>query len=92
MAYQLPSPKKKWIQPNKGDSFGNLWSTFNMDFDVMPLATMIAAIEPEWVNIGADSQGHKLPEPDTDKIEDLMEKLRTFTKVIPKDNLKRLYK
>ena len=25
---------KKWIQPNKGDIFGNLWATFNMDFDV----------------------------------------------------------
>ena len=62
-----------------------------MDFDVMPLATMIAAIEPEWVNIGADSQGHNLPEPNTDKIESLIRKLKTFTEVKYKSNLKRLY-
>lgn len=30
----IPTESKKWIQPNKSDIFGNLWSTFNMDFDV----------------------------------------------------------
>lgn len=31
----IPTKEKKWIQPNKGDVFGNLWATFNMDFDSM---------------------------------------------------------
>lgn len=31
--YQTPTESKKWIQPNKGDVFGNLFATFNMDFD-----------------------------------------------------------
>ena len=31
--YELPTQEKKWIQGNKGDVIGNLWSTFNMDFD-----------------------------------------------------------
>ena len=61
-----------------------------MDFDVIPFATIIAALEPEWVNIGADSGGHDLPEPNKEKIEELYHKLITFTEVKYKSNLKRL--
>ncbi|MCH7640974.1 hypothetical protein IID22_02105 [Patescibacteria group bacterium] len=32
---QIPDKNKRWIQPNRGDSFGNLFATFNMDFDVV---------------------------------------------------------
>ena len=32
-AFQIPSKEKKFIQPNKSDTFGNLFSTFNLDFD-----------------------------------------------------------
>ena len=31
--YKIPTQEKKWIQPNRGDILGNLWATWNMDFD-----------------------------------------------------------
>lgn len=61
-----------------------------MDFDVIPLATMIAAIEPEWVNIGADSGHNKLDEPPKEKILKLINYLEQITKVHQKPNLKRI--
>src|SRR3990167_10986940 len=33
MPFSIPTKEKLWIQPNKGESFGNLYATFNMDFD-----------------------------------------------------------
>jgi protein gp37 len=61
-----------------------------LDFDLEPLVEMIKRIAPEWVNIGADSKGHNLPEPSKEKIEALITELRKFTEVKIKDNLKRL--
>jgi len=61
-----------------------------MDFDVMHLGDWIKRINPEFVNIGADSKGHNLPEPSKEKIEALIKELKKFTKVNLKDNLKRL--
>lgn len=54
------------------------------------LISFIKRIRPSWVNIGADSQGHNLPEPDPAKIRDLVAALSEFTEVKIKDNLKRL--
>lgn len=34
MGFQIPTKDKKWIQANKSDVFGNLFSTWNMDFDI----------------------------------------------------------
>lgn len=51
----------------------------------------IKKINPEWVNIGADSKGHHLPEPSKEKIETLIKELGKFTEVRLKPNLKRLY-
>jgi len=62
-----------------------------MDFDVMILRGMIKNINPEFVNIGADSKGHNLPEPGWFKIGKLIKELEKFTQVNLKDNLKRLY-
>lgn len=31
--FQIPDKNKKWISVNKGDLYGNLAATFNMDFD-----------------------------------------------------------
>jgi len=62
-----------------------------MDFDLIPFAEMIKKINPESVNIGADSKGHNLPEPSSEKIGELIEELSQFAKVNLKDNLKRLY-
>ena len=61
-----------------------------MDFDLEILVDWIRLIKPEFVNIGADSKGHNLPEPSWDKIQRLIEKLEKFTKVNLKDNLQRI--
>jgi len=61
-----------------------------MDFDLEIMVKWIKAINPTWVNIGADSKGHNLPEPSKEKIEALIKELDKFTEVKKKDNLKRL--
>ena len=61
-----------------------------IDFDVYPLVSLIERINPEFVNIGADSKGHNLPEPSWFKIEQLIKELNRFTKSISKENLERL--
>ena len=62
-----------------------------MDFDLETLVDLIFMCHPEWVNIGADSKSHKLPEPSSEKINELINKLSKFTQVIPKKNLKRIW-
>ena len=65
-----------------------------MDFDVEILSDWIERINPEFVNIGADSNRKKdysIPEPSKFKIQNLIKKLRLFTKVNLKPNLARLY-
>lgn len=62
-----------------------------MDFDPVELWNLVCICNPEWVNIGADSQNSGLPEPDADKINELIKNLRDGgIKVKIKDNLKRL--
>ncbi len=62
-----------------------------MDFDVDYLYHLLHICNPEWINIGADSKGHNLPEPSADKIKELIENLKTDgIEVKIKDNLKRL--
>jgi DNA repair photolyase len=61
-----------------------------MDFDVTSFILEIKKINPEWVNIGADSKNHNLPEPTTFKVENLVRELKKFTKVNIKDNLSRI--
>lgn len=61
-----------------------------MDFDLKKFLGWFYDIEPEFVSIGADSKNHNLPEPNIDKINDLISELRTFTEVKVKPNLKRL--
>ena len=61
-----------------------------MDFDIYELMDLIRCICPKWVNIGADSKRHGLPEPDLEKIFTLKEKLAEFTEVKQKKNLSRL--
>ena len=51
---------------------------------------MIETIQPEWVNIGADSGYNNLPEPPKEKILQLIDELKKFTKVKNKENLSRL--
>lgn len=63
-----------------------------LDFDVEELLSYIKDCSPNQVNIGADSGGHKLPEPDKKKVLELIKGLKQFTTVHNKKNLKRLIK
>jgi protein gp37 len=64
-----------------------------MDFCTAEFVKLIMDCGPiEQVNIGADSGNNHLPEPSPEKIADLIEALRRFTRVHLKKNLKRLYK
>jgi len=62
-----------------------------LDFDVYILASWIDQIRPEFLNLGADSKDHNLPEPTVEKIHDLVEKLKEYgIELREKHNLKRL--
>lgn len=62
-----------------------------LDFDVMELVEMIEAINPDFLNIGADSKGHGLNEPSADKIKSLVESLDNIgININRKSNLERL--
>lgn len=66
-----------------------------MDFDLDVFVSEIRKINPEFVNIGADSnnkKSYKFLEPSKEKILALIEELKKFTKVNLKDNLQRLLK
>ena len=59
-----------------------------LDFDINGLVNMINLMKPEWVNLGADSGGHKLPEPSKEKLLKLIDRIE----IRQKKNLKRLLK
>jgi DNA repair photolyase len=62
-----------------------------LDFDVDVLAQWIADIRPEFLNLGADSKDHHLPEPTVEKIMSLVEKLKEDgIELREKHNLQRL--
>lgn len=61
-----------------------------MDFDLDEMVQLIKKCNPKQVNIGADSGGNNLPEPDSNKIFRLIKELEKFTFVKRKSNLKRL--
>lgn len=66
-----------------------------MRFDLKVLVDWIRQIAPEWVNVGADSKGHQLPEPSWSEIQELIQALQAlseFTEVKLKRNLGRLRK
>jgi hypothetical protein len=73
---------------------GNVMFTIEpvMDFNLEFMLFMFKKIEPEQINIGADSGNNHLPEPPPEKIAALVEALRPFTRVHLKPNLERLYK
>lgn len=62
-----------------------------LDFDVEELASWIAAIKPEFLNLGADSKGHGLAEPTVEKVMALVAKLHDYgIELREKHNLQRL--
>ena len=62
-----------------------------LDFDLEPLLTMIKGARPDFIAVGADSKGHNLKEPSSEKIKKLLAGLSEFTQVKIKKNLKRIY-
>jgi len=61
-----------------------------LDFDLRVFVDYLKYANPNYINIGADSGNNHLPEPEPDKIRELIKELETFTKVHLKKNLKRL--
>jgi protein gp37 len=61
-----------------------------MRFDLNPFVSMVNGCRPSWVSVGADSKGHKLPEPSASEVLALIHELEQFTKVERKKNLKRI--
>jgi DNA repair photolyase len=63
-----------------------------LDFDLDELVDLIEIAMPNWVNIGADSKKHNLPEPPFEKVRELIKELSKTTEVRQKKNLDRLKK
>ena len=62
-----------------------------LDFDVCELADMIWRIDPFFVNLGADSKNHGLPEPTVEKVGNLVKRLKKMgIDLREKHNLERL--
>lgn len=61
-----------------------------LNFNLMTFVEMIKGIKPLFVSVGADSQGHNLPEPSLKKLNELIDELNNFTEVRIKSNLGRL--
>ena len=61
-----------------------------MNFDLVEFVKLIKYAKPKWVNIGADSKRHYLPEPSWEKVQELISALQEFTEIKVKSNLERL--
>ena len=61
-----------------------------LSFDMDEFLRMLKSAKPDWINIGADSGNNHLPEPEPDKIRELIKELEKFAKIHLKKNLKRL--
>jgi DNA repair photolyase len=97
---KAPNPKERYYvffelknQRNlEGDKVYRLMVSIEpvMDFDLDELVFWLQEIDPEFVSIGADSAKHGLPEPEPQKLRELIEMLQKFTEVRQKKNLSRL--
>lgn len=88
-----PTPKHRALEMYEISN--KEWMTYAtiepiMDFDLNVMVRIIKQFYPEQVNIGADSGGNNLPEPNKEKILALIEELEQFTTVVKKKNLKRI--
>jgi len=80
--------RSKWLQNNIIPTMITIEPI--MDFDLPELIYLIEQAKPDWVNIGADSKSHNLPEPSKEKILELVIELKKFTEVKIKTNLRRI--
>lgn len=86
-----PSPRDRMTAMTafRGRKFITIEPMLDFDLDILP--RWIADINPEFVNVGADSKGHGLPEPQSFKVKEFLTRLEALgVKVIAKDNLLRL--
>jgi hypothetical protein len=89
-----PSPEQRagpmiWLR----QTFSRTFITVEpiMDFDLESFGGLLLDIRPNFVNIGADSKGHNLPEPSAEKILSLIANLKAHDiHVRQKPNLQRL--
>jgi len=86
-----PSPYDRMLAMEKlqGRKFLTLEPILNFDVDI--LAEWIVRVAPEFLNLGADSKNHNLPEPPVEKIHALVDKLKeNGIELREKHNLQRL--
>ena len=85
----IPEERYKAMLIVKGRKFVTIEPV--IDFDVDILAKWIGEINPEFLNLGADSKNHNLPEPTVKKIFALVDELKKYgIELREKHNLKRL--
>ncbi|MEN6421716.1 MAG: DUF5131 family protein [Smithella sp.] len=92
---KAPEPEERLFQLNRLKGFAPIFVTIEpiLDFDVDVLSSWIDQIRPEFVNIGADSKKHNLPEPSADKINALIAEIqKAGIEIREKHNLERLLK
>jgi DNA repair photolyase len=90
---QAPDPEDRYRAMRALRGHGPLFVTLEpiMDFDVDVLAWWLAEINPAFVNIGADSKGHGLPEPSAGKVAALISLIQCAgIEIRRKSNLSRL--
>ena len=63
-----------------------------LDFDVNDFIQLILKASPTFINIGADSKKHGLPEPSGDKIVEFINAISPYIEIREKTNLSRLVK
>lgn len=90
---KAPAPASRYLAMKRIE--GRKFVTIEpiLDFDVDVLVEWIVDLNPEFLNIGADSKGHGLIEPPKEKVIALIEKLGAAgVKINEKHNLARLLK
>jgi DNA repair photolyase len=90
---KAPIPYRRFLGmqnlPNRFKTFLTLEPI--LDFDVEILASWIGMINPNFINLGADSKNHNLPEPTVEKIMEFVEALKGYgVELKEKHNLQRL--
>ena len=86
-----PTDRAYWMTkiPEKFKRFITIEPVLN--FDVEIFATMMGDINPDFINLGADSKNHNLPEPTVEKIMAFVEELKKYNiELREKHNLQRL--
>lgn len=96
----LKSISNVFLNPWKRAKYLSMFNDFErfvtiepiLNFNLEHFVQIIRIAEPTWVNVGADSKRHNLPEPSWMKVQDLIAELEKFTTVKQKKNLERLEK